>query len=101
MEDKLFDELCESIKEAKQIAKGKLAPAKVDFTGKQLPITEIRQRFKLSQAKFAKLLGVSVDSLQNWEQGRRNPTGSAKMLLRVAALHPMAILDSARELEGK
>lgn len=52
-----------------------------------------RARFKLSQAKFAALLGISVDTLQNWEQHRRRPEGPAKVLLRVAATHPEALLS--------
>ncbi|ARP88847.1 helix-turn-helix domain-containing protein [Bordetella genomosp. 9] len=51
-------------------------------------ISEARSRVGLPQADFAKLLGVSVRTLQDWEQGRRNPSGAAKTLLRVALLHP-------------
>jgi putative transcriptional regulator len=54
-------------------------------------VAALRVRFKLSQAKFATLLGISVDTLQNWEQNRRTPDGPAKVLLRVAAAHPEAL----------
>lgn len=52
-----------------------------------------RARVGLSQSEFAALLGVSTRTLQDWEQGRREPTGAAQTLLRVAALHPDALRD--------
>jgi putative transcriptional regulator len=48
----------------------------------------------LSQGEFARLLGISVDTLQNWEQGRRKPSGAARVLLKVAARHPEAVLEA-------
>jgi putative transcriptional regulator len=48
----------------------------------------------LSQSKFAKLLGISTSTLQNWEQGRRKPEGPAKILLNVAAKYPDAVLNT-------
>jgi putative transcriptional regulator len=57
-------------------------------------IVETRLRSGLSQASFAALMGVSVRTLQDWEQGRREPSGAAKTLLKVAWLHP----DILREL---
>jgi putative transcriptional regulator len=53
----------------------------------------IRQRYALSQSEFAALLGVSIKTLQNWEQGRRTPHGAARILLQVAAKHPEAVWD--------
>jgi putative transcriptional regulator len=52
-----------------------------------------RAKVGLSQSAFAALLGVSVRTLQDWEQGRREPTGAAQTLLRVAAAHPEALRD--------
>jgi putative transcriptional regulator len=57
--------------------------------------TEARASLGLSQNAFARLLGVSVDTLQNWEQGRRKPAGAARVLLRIAAKHPEAVLEAA------
>ena len=54
---------------------------------------EARSRMGLSQQDFAHLLGVSARTLQDWEQGRREPTGAAKTLLRVAVSHPEVLLD--------
>jgi putative transcriptional regulator len=55
----------------------------------------IRERTGLSQARFAQLLGVSVRTLQDWEQGRRAPSGAARTLLMVADKNPRALLDVA------
>jgi putative transcriptional regulator len=55
-------------------------------------VTSIRGRTGLSQARFAELLGVSVRTLQDWEQGRRVPSGAARTLLMVAAKNPRALL---------
>ena len=64
----------------------------------QVPVTEAlqaRAKMALSQSQFAKLLGVSVRTLQEWEQGRKNPTGAAQTLLRVAVQTPQALLSLA------
>jgi putative transcriptional regulator len=53
---------------------------------------EARSRIGLSQQEFARLMGVSARTLQDWEQGRREPTGAAKMLLRVAFSNPEVLL---------
>ena len=58
-------------------------------------VAAIRERTGLSQAKFAALLGVSVRTLQEWEQGRRAPSGAARTLLMVAANNPQALLEVA------
>lgn len=57
---------------------------------------EARSRVGLSQQEFARLLGVSARTLQDWEQGRREPTGAAKTLLRVAMSHPQVLLELHR-----
>lgn len=62
---------------------------KVDVTQ---DVRSIRERMGLSQSAFAALLGVSARTLQDWEQGRRQPTGPARSLLRVAERHPEALL---------
>lgn len=58
-------------------------------------VAEIRERTGLSQAHFAELLGVSVRTLQDWEQGRRAPSGAARTLLLVADRNPKALLEVA------
>jgi len=59
------------------------------------PIAHTREAMSLSQAQFAKLLGVSVRTLQEWEQGRRAPSGAARTLILIASRNPKALLDVA------
>jgi len=58
-------------------------------------VTSVREKTGLSQAEFARLLGVSARTLQEWEQGRRAPSGAARTLLMIAAKNPRALLDVA------
>lgn len=58
-------------------------------------VASVRERTGLSQAKFAQLLGVSVRTLQEWEQGRRAPSGAARTLLLIAQKNPRALRDVA------
>ena len=58
-------------------------------------VNSIRERTGLSQARFAELLGVSVRTLQEWEQGRRAPSGAARTLLLIAHKNPRALIDVA------
>lgn len=97
MRKDLFDELLQSVAEAKAITQGRTAPSRAfeadEILHRQHPdVTALRRRFKLSQSKFAALLGISIDTLQNWEQRRRRPDGPAKVLLRIVATHPDALL---------
>ena len=98
MRKDLFDELVESVKQMKAIEARRLKPGRVtrveDLVERGTPdVAALRGRFNLSQAQFARLLGISVSTLQNWEQKRRRPEGPAKVLLRVAAAHPEALLS--------
>lgn len=95
MKKELFDELLESVKQGAAIMKGKMKPScRVEFP--ESKVQKIREQYGLSQDKFAALMGISVATLRNWEQGRRKPEGAARVLLRVAAAHPEAILDITR-----
>jgi putative transcriptional regulator len=58
-------------------------------------VAVVREKTGLSQSRFAQLLGVSVRTLQDWEQGRRSPSGAARTLIMVAAKNPQALLDVA------
>lgn len=61
------------------------------------PVTQARQASGLSQVQFAKLMGVSVRTLQEWEQGRRKPSGAAQTLLVVAVRHPEVLRELAAQ----
>lgn len=64
------------------------------FTQVELsPVAEVRAKVGLPQSAFAELLGVSLRTLQDWEQGHRNPSGAARTLLRVAGRHPEVLLE--------
>ena len=58
-------------------------------------VSSVREKTGLSQSKFAALLGVSVRTLQEWEQGRRAPSGAARTLLMIAAKNPQALVEVA------
>ena len=96
MKDELFAELMESVKEGGEILKGTKKPARA-WVVEEPDVADIRERYGLSQSKFAALLGISVRTLQNWEQGRRRPQGPAKVLLQVASEHPDALLDLVKK----
>ncbi len=95
MKDELFKELVASVREGGAILRGETAPSR-QFVIEGPEIRRIREDYKLSQGQFAKLLGISVATLQNWEQGRRMPEGAARVLLQVAAKHPEAVWDVVR-----
>ncbi|AOS81738.1 MULTISPECIES: helix-turn-helix domain-containing protein [Hydrogenophaga] len=59
------------------------------------PVVEARQKTGLSQSQFAALMGVSVRTLQGWEQGRKQPSGAARTLLAIASMNPKALLAVA------
>lgn len=80
-------EILEGIQEIKQHKKGKISLKVTELSGPSPPEV-IRSKLNLSQSAFAGLLGVSMRTLQDWEQGRRSPQGPAVALLRIAEQHP-------------
>jgi len=93
MKKELFTELVESIEEAGNIRKGLVKPSRV-FRYRPVDIKRIRNRLHVSQSQFSLMIGVSKSTLQNWEQGRRQPEGAAKALLRVVDKQPQAVLEA-------
>ena len=90
MKNELFKELVESIEQAGQIKKGLLKPSRI-FKYGPIEVKNIRRKLHISQSQFAMMIGVSKSTLQNWEQGRREPEGPAKALLRVVEKQPEAV----------
>jgi putative transcriptional regulator len=96
--DELFDELEASVREMGAILRGETQPSRVVVV--EAPdVRSIRDGYQLSQIEFAALLGISVKTLRNWEQGRRVPEGPARVLLQVAAKHPDAVWDVVRPVD--
>ncbi len=87
MNDEMFNELLDSVKEMDKIAKGK-SRASRRFVFPDPEVKMIREKVGLSQTHFAMLIGVSKRTLENWEQGRRHPTGPARALLRILDVDP-------------
>ena len=93
MRQKDFEKLVKRIKQAGAIKKGEMAPSR-RFEFDPIDIRAIREKLKQSQWEFALMIGVSVSTLQNWEQGRRKPEGPARALLQVVSHHPEAMRDA-------
>lgn len=93
MNKTMFDELLQSVEEMDAIAEGKKKPTrKFEFPDPE--VKAIREKIGLSQARFAILIGVSKRTLENWEQGRRHPTGPAKALLRILDADPKHAVEA-------
>jgi putative transcriptional regulator len=90
MKDEAFAQLIKSIKQAGEIQRGERLPSRV-FEFGPLDVKAIRARLHKSQSEFAQMIGVSIATLQNWEQGRRKPEGPARALLQVALYDPEAV----------
>jgi putative transcriptional regulator len=95
MKEEMFKELLESIRQAGAIMRGEMEPSRV-FVVEAPDVKAIRAKLGVSQDEFASLLGISVRTLENWEQKRRIPKGPARVLLEVAAAHPDAVWDVVR-----
>ena len=94
MDAKIFERLISSAKEAKEIMAGKKEPSRKFFIEEPNP-KDIRAKLSLTQEKFAELMNISVHTLRNWEQGRRNPEGPAKVLLNIVNNYPEMLLGTA------
>jgi len=93
MDKNLFKRLVESMGQMDEIVRGVRAPSR-EFYVDAATVKEIRAMTGLSQPQFAKLLHVDVGTLRNWEQGRREPTGPAKALLRAIKTDPKSVLKA-------
>ncbi len=87
MNDNDFNDLVDSIKQAGKIKKKIMKPGRV-FHFNPIDIKKIRKELHKSQNEFAFMIGISVSTLRNWEQGRRYPEGPARALLQIAVSNP-------------
>jgi putative transcriptional regulator len=90
MKKELFEDLVSSIEEAGRIHRGEARPSR-EFAFDAQDIRAIREKLHKSQSQFARMIGVSISTLQNWEQGRRQPHGPARALLLVASRAPNVV----------
>ncbi|MEL1088662.1 NadS family protein [Pseudomonas sp. OB66] len=90
---KFFDELMESVQEMDEILRGEKKPTR-EFHVDALQVKQIRKATGMTQAKFAALIDVQLGTLRNWEQGRRQPTGPAKALLKAIHNDPVHVLSA-------
>ena len=97
MKKQMFEELMGSVREAGEILRGQKTPARRSVIGSSA-VRVIRQRTTLSQSEFAHLIGVSVKTLQNWEQDRRRPTGPAAALLSIIEHDPALAVKAIHRL---
>jgi len=93
MKNEMFNELLESVRQAGEIRKGDRKPSRY-YVIAEPDVLAIREKYDMTQQEFSSLLGISVGTLRNWEQGRRKPQGPAKVLLKIAEKRPKAILES-------
>jgi putative transcriptional regulator len=93
MKQRMFDQLLQSVKEGGAILRGEDKTARRIVVGSP-EVIAIREKTRLSQSEFALLIGVSVKTLQNWEQDRRRPTGPAVALLRIIAREPKLAVEA-------
>jgi putative transcriptional regulator len=94
MKETDFQNLLQGLREAGSYLRGnKKAAARIDRIDPE-SVAAIRAKLRLSQQAFSHAFGISTATLRNWEQGRRQPTGAARVLLRVAAKHPKAVLEA-------
>ena len=99
MKDSAFQELMSSVREAGRIRRRALKPSRTTVF-KPEDVKAVRTSLGASQTEFALMIGVSVATLQNWEQGRRTPDGPALALLRVAAKNPKAVAEALHGKKG-
>ena len=103
MKNDVFSDLLESVREAGRIQRGEVAPSR-RFVRDSHDVRHVRETLGVSQLSFARLIGVSVNTVQNWEQGRRTPTSPARVLLYIAEHNPSVFAglpDAADTCDGR
>jgi putative transcriptional regulator len=93
VKDAAFHELLDSVRQAGRVRRGAMKPSRTRAFD-PADVRAVRAKLGVSQTEFAMMIGVSVATLRNWEQGRRTPEGPALALLRVAAKNPKAVAEA-------
>jgi putative transcriptional regulator len=94
MDKRHFDQLVKGVREMKRHMSGRLVRGARTTKLAEPDIRAIREAAKISQAQFARLIGVNVRTLQNWEQHRTRPTGPARALLKIVASNPKSAIEA-------
>ncbi|MBN2068962.1 MAG: helix-turn-helix domain-containing protein [Opitutales bacterium] len=94
MEKNDFERLKQSLKQMKQIEAGELKQGRIRIVNPENETSTARAKLGMTQEQFAKLIQTPVGTLRGWEQGRRTPPATAKVLMKIAIKHPDAVLDS-------
>lgn len=93
MKKKLFDDLVKSVREARAIADGNKKPSR-HFKITPVDIKSLRKKLGFSQSQFADIIGIPVATLRNWEQGRTNPEGPARVLITAIKNNPRGVIKA-------
>ncbi len=96
MNNEQFNELLSSVQEAGKIMRGEQQASRM-YEFEDPDVKAIRECIGFSQSKFASLIGVSMRTIQNWEQGHRHPTGPAKVLLRLVQSDPESVFKNLHQ----
>ena len=94
MDKEHFDKLVKGVREMKRHMAGKAVAGLRTTEIAEPDVGAIRESAQLSQSQFARLIGVNLRTLQNWEQHRTRPTGPARALLKIVASNPKSVLEA-------
>ncbi len=102
MKAERFEKMMDGIKWGEDYLKGLAEPSRKHAVSVKIPdVKGIRGKLKVSQGEFASMLGISVRTIQNWEQKRRVPEGPARVLLEVAASYPDMLREVSQRMSQK
>jgi putative transcriptional regulator len=93
---KLFEDMMEGLASVEAYMKGDLTGMKVHVPA-EIDVAKIRKNLKMTQAKFCRTFGFSLDTVKHWEGGRRTPESAARTLLTVIARNPAAVIEALHE----
>lgn len=97
MNKRHFDQLVKGVREMKRHMAGMSVPGTRTTSINEPDVRAIRKAADISQSQFARLVGVNLRTLQNWEQGRTRPTGPARALLKIVASNPKSAIEALHE----